>query len=74
MRLGTKAPGPQTGSLVRVHFAPPDGKPAMTLNGLVWRVDADDPVVVFSNLSSQEFLRLKHLTDRALGVRARPTA
>lgn len=68
VRLVTKAPGPEAGSLVRLHFSPPDGKPAMTLKGLVWRVDAGDAVVVFSNLSSKEFLRLKYLTDRVLGT------
>lgn len=68
VRLETKAPGPEAGSLVRLHFSPPDGKPAMTLKGLVWRVDAGDAVVVFSNLSSKEFLRLKYLTDRVLGT------
>lgn len=72
VRLVTKAPGPQTGSLVRLHFSPPDGSPAMTLKGLVWRVDAEDPVVVFSKLSGKEFLRLKRLTDRVL--EARPAA
>ena len=40
----------------------------MTLKGLVWRVDAEDPVVVFSKLSGKEFLRLKRLTDRVLEV------
>ena len=69
VRLGTKAPGPQTGSMVRLHFAPPDGKPAMTLNCVVWRVDSEDPVVVFNDLSAQDFTRLKNLTDKARGGR-----
>lgn len=72
VRLGTKETNPPpTGSIVRLQFSPPDGGPRMAVKGIVWRVDSGDLVVVFSNLSTDDFLRLKHLTDRVLEVLSR---
>lgn len=68
VRLDRNETSPPPGSLVGLQFSPPDGEPPMALKGIVWRVDAgEDPVVVFSNLSTHEFLRLRRLTDNILG-------
>ena len=67
VRLGTNGSGPPPGSVVRLRFSPPDGKSPMSLKGIVWRIDAGDPVVILSNLTTDDFLRLKQLTDSLLG-------
>lgn len=68
VRLDRNETSPPPGSLVGLQFSPPDGESPMALKGIVWRVDAgDDAAVVFSNLSTQEFLRLRRLTDNILG-------
>lgn len=66
VRARTEDPGPAVGSIVRVQLAPPDGKPPLSITGIVWRTDAEGAVIVFSNLATNEFHRLKDLTDGLL--------
>ena len=66
VRFESSEPGPSAGTIVRLQFAPPDGESPMFLKGIVWHVHAQGSVVLFSNLATNEFLRLKQLTDRLL--------
>lgn len=68
VRFETGEPGPLEGTILRLQLAPPDGKPPMVLSGIVWHVHAQGQgsVVVFSNLATNDFLRLKQLTDSLL--------
>ena len=56
------------GSIVRLQFAPPDGKfpTPMSVKGMVWRVDPDGLVVVFLDLNTHAFLRMKSLVKTLL--------
>lgn len=54
---------PPEGTTLHLHFSPPDGEPPMTLKGLVWRTDRDGQALVFINLKTDDFLRLRKLVS-----------
>lgn len=56
---------PAEGATLQIHLAPPDGEPPMAIKGLVWRKDRDGLAIVFVNLSSSDFVRLKKLVAPA---------
>lgn len=61
LKMRPKKEWPADGTTVQLHFAPPDGKPPLAIQGLVWRSDADGQVIAFVNLRSDDFNRLKTL-------------
>lgn len=67
VRFERDEPGPPAGTIVQLQLALPDAKPPLSLKGIVWRVAAQGTVVVFSNLATNEFSRLRELTDNLLG-------
>ncbi len=68
VRVETEESGLSEGSIVRLQFAPPDGKfpTPMSVKGMVWRVDPDGLVIVFLDLSAHAFLRMKSLVKALL--------
>ena len=66
VKLGAKDPGPPVGTEVQLQFAPPDKKAAMSIKGIVWRVDPDGLAVALLKLGVDEFYRLKSLVDTLL--------
>ena len=66
VRFEKDEPGPSAGTVLRLQLALPDAQPSLSLKGIVWRVAAQGSVVVFSNLATEEFSRLKQLTDKLL--------
>lgn len=67
LRVEAKGPGPSEGNVVRLKFAPAEGEPLLSLEGIVCRVDPDGLAVTFVNLSAHVFQRLKSLVDTLLG-------
>lgn len=63
VRLDTTEPGLSAGNVVRTRFAPPDGQPPLSVEGVVCRVDPDGVAITFINLRPQTFDRLKGLVD-----------
>lgn len=61
LRLRAKQQGPPEGTAVQLRFSPARGEPPMTIKGLVWRTDRDGQAIVFVNLSSDDFVRLRAL-------------
>lgn len=68
VRLATADPPLSHGSIVHLGFAPPGSATSMGLKGMVWRTDPDGVVIVFVDLSPQEFDRLQGLVDSLLNV------
>ena len=66
VKLGETDPGPPVGTEVQLQFAPPDKKGAMSIKGIVWRVDPDGLAVALLKLGVDEFYRLKSLVDTLL--------
>lgn len=64
--LETGQAGPPSGTVLRLQVEVRHGEPPMSLKGIVWRLDGQDPVVVFSNLTTDEFRHLRELTDSFL--------
>lgn len=64
VRLHEWEESPPEGTILWLEFEPPDGEPGMSLKGILWREDPDGLVIVFLNLDSHEFLRLKTLVNR----------
>ena len=65
LRLRAKQPAPHEGATVQLRFAPSRGEPPLTIKGLVWRTDSDGQAIVFINLNTGDFLRLKTLVKPA---------
>lgn len=61
LHLRSRQSLPRDGTTLQLHFAPPDGEPPMTLKGLVWRTDRDGQALVFINLTTGDFVRLRKL-------------
>src|SRR5712691_4991006 len=61
LRLRAKQPAPRDGTTLQLRFAPSRGEPPLTIKGLVWRTDSDGQAIVFINLHTSDFLRLKTL-------------
>lgn len=61
LHLRSKESRPSDGATIQLRLAPPDGEPPMTMKGLVWRTDSDGQAIVFINLGTAEFVRLKKL-------------
>lgn len=61
LRVRATKAGPPEGATLWLRFAPHDAEPPLAIKGLVWRTDADGQALVFVNLGSQDFLRLKKL-------------
>lgn len=59
LRLRSKRSVLPEGATVQLRFAPSGGEPPMTIKGLVWRTDSDGQAIVFVNLTTDDFLRLK---------------
>jgi hypothetical protein len=51
------------GDIVVATFTPTDGRGSMEVRAVVWEVDARGAVLVFANLSIQEFVRLRAFVD-----------
>jgi CheY-like chemotaxis protein len=68
VKVETEESGLSEGSIVRLRFAPPDGKfpTPMSVKGMVWRVDPDGLVIVFLDLNAHAFLRMKSLVKTLL--------
>lgn len=58
------------GSIIRLRFGPPDGEPPMAVQALVWRSDRRGEAVVFVNLRTADFQRLKKLVNAFQGQQA----
>jgi hypothetical protein len=54
------------GNLVVVTVTPKDGRGPMSLRAVVWEVDARGSVLVFANLSTNDFTRLRAYVDSLL--------
>lgn len=54
------------GNMVAVKLAPEDGNEPMRIRAVVWEVDARGAVLVFANLSTDDFLRLRSYIDSLL--------
>jgi hypothetical protein len=54
------------GSLVAVSLTPRDGSGLMRIRAVVWEVEARGAVLVFANLSTADFLRLRSYVDSLL--------
>jgi hypothetical protein len=67
VRVEKRGPGPVEGTVVRLQFMPGDGESALSIEGIVCRVDPDGLAITFINLRSDTFERLKHLVDTLLG-------
>ncbi len=63
LRLRPKQPGPPEGTTIQLRFVPSRGESPLTIKGLVWRTDSDGQAIVFVNLSTQDFQRLKSLVN-----------
>jgi hypothetical protein len=65
LHLRARHSAPSEGTLLRLQIAAPDGQPPLLVKGLVWRKDSDGEAIVFVNLGSNEFIRLKNLVASA---------
>jgi PilZ domain-containing protein len=54
------------GSLVAVSLTPRDGSGLMRIRAVVWEVEARGAVLVFANLSTADFVRLRSYIDSLL--------
>jgi hypothetical protein len=54
------------GNLVVVTLTPKDGQGPMSIRAVVWEVDARGSVLVFANLSTADFTRLRVYVDSLL--------
>jgi len=54
------------GDMVAATFTLKDGQGAMQVRAVVWEVDARGAVLVFANLSSHDFVRLRSFVDSLL--------
>lgn len=63
LRLRPKQLTPPDGATVQLRFVPSRGEPPLAIKGLVWRTDSDGQAIVFVNLNTGDFLRLKTLVD-----------
>src|SRR4029453_9103544 len=54
------------GNLVALTLSPNDGKGPMSIRAVVWEVDARGSVLVFANLSTAAFARLRAYVDSLL--------
>ncbi len=63
LRLRPKQPAPHEGATVRLRLVPSRGEPPLAIKGLVWRTDTDGQAIVFINLNTGDFLRLKTLVN-----------
>lgn len=54
------------GSLVAVSLTPRDGSGLMRIRAVVWDVEARGAVLVFANLSTADFVRLRRYVDSLL--------
>jgi hypothetical protein len=54
------------GNLVVVTLTPRDGQGPMSIRAVVWEVDARGSVLVFANLSTADFTRLRVYVDSLL--------
>lgn len=70
LHLRPRQPGPPEGTTIQLRLSPSRAEPPMAVKGLVWRTDSDGQAIVFVNLSTDEFLRLKTLVDSLPGGRA----
>ena len=68
VRVETEESSLSEGTIIRLQFAPPDGKfpTPMSVKGMVWRVDPDGLVIVFLDLNAHAFLRMKSLVKTLL--------
>jgi c-di-GMP-binding flagellar brake protein YcgR len=57
------------GDMVAVALTPKDGQGAMSLRAVVWEVDARGAVLVFANLSVNDFVRIRSFVDSLLARR-----
>jgi hypothetical protein len=64
-RVITEAPL-TPGNLVVATFTPKDGQGPMSIRAVVWEVDARGSVLVFANLSTADFTRLRAYVDSLL--------
>lgn len=67
LRLRSRQPGPPEGTTIQLRFAPSHGEPPLTTKGLVWRTDSDGQAIVFINLSTNDFQRLRTLVNSPAG-------
>ena len=67
LRLRANQATPPEGAGVQLRFAPSRGEPPLTIKGLVWRTDTDGQAIVFVNLTTNDFLRLKTLVGAPPG-------
>jgi hypothetical protein len=57
---------PTPGNLVVATLTPKDGQGPMSIRAVVWEVDARGTVLVFANLSTADFTRLRVYVDSLL--------
>ena len=67
MRLVAKKSGPPEGSNVWLQFSSLPGQSSAPVGGMVSQVDPDGLITVLPSLSTQEFHRLKSLTNASSG-------